>query len=360
MNKYLLCLSTIILFILYCSNEKTYTVEIVDNVRQVHNISPLWGNEPEIKLEHVRTFGEMESSDENYILFRPYGVAIDSKENIYILDSGNGRVQKYSPGGLYLATIGSPGQGPGELDNAMSICIDDNDLLYIGLPNAVSVLTQDGKELKRIRLPSWPQLFSLTPDNNILIPVKDYSAMTGKVQLVGQKGNHIRYIGNLTEYNDPSLTRNWNSCDFAVDAEGFIYISLNVQNCIEKYEKSGKLIQVISRKRNYELTYDDVTMHMEISGRKNTIKTKRFTRVSRRAGVDSKKRIWVHTYHKQKEEDEEYTDFMKLEVFDNSGVLLCEIPVPANGDLFIRGNRLFLYDYVTDMCVSEYKIIDLK
>ena len=44
----------------------------------------------------------------------PGDVAVDKAGNIYILDSGNARIQKFGPDGKYLATIGRKGQGPGE------------------------------------------------------------------------------------------------------------------------------------------------------------------------------------------------------------------------------------------------------
>ena len=63
------------------------------------------------------------TDDENYIFWEPADFDIDEIENIYILDTGNGRIQKYDKNGKYIKTIGQKGTGPGELNYPDSIKI---------------------------------------------------------------------------------------------------------------------------------------------------------------------------------------------------------------------------------------------
>ncbi|MCH7783683.1 hypothetical protein IID62_11525, partial [candidate division KSB1 bacterium] len=50
--------------------EQTYTVEMVDGTRVVHNLAPAWGDEQKITLNLVRTLGEVGvEEDENYQFF---------------------------------------------------------------------------------------------------------------------------------------------------------------------------------------------------------------------------------------------------------------------------------------------------
>ena len=58
--------------------------------------------------------GELETEDENIAFHIPSDIVIDEQGNIYILDSGNHRIQKFDPEGNYLASFGRKGQGPGE------------------------------------------------------------------------------------------------------------------------------------------------------------------------------------------------------------------------------------------------------
>jgi hypothetical protein len=54
--------------------------------------------------------------DENYMFYRVKNIEVDNQGNIYVLDAGSHRVQKYDKDGNYLLTIGKRGQGPGEFE----------------------------------------------------------------------------------------------------------------------------------------------------------------------------------------------------------------------------------------------------
>jgi hypothetical protein len=56
--------------------------------------------------------------DENYVLFNPRPVKVDSRGNLYVLDRGNSRVQVFDANGEYLRTLGSAGSGPGEFQGS--------------------------------------------------------------------------------------------------------------------------------------------------------------------------------------------------------------------------------------------------
>ncbi|MCP4726933.1 MAG: 6-bladed beta-propeller, partial [bacterium] len=113
----------------------TYTFEEIDGVRHIHNLSALWGDEPEVELEFVQKIGVLEGSDDNYLLFKPNDAVVDSRGNIYIAEGGNYRVQKFSEDGKYIRTIGTRGSGPGEFPGWVR-CLDIfNDTLYVAHTN---------------------------------------------------------------------------------------------------------------------------------------------------------------------------------------------------------------------------------
>lgn len=71
-------------------------------------------------------------TSKNVMFYRIRDIGTDKEENIYIVDSGNYRIQKYDRNGKYLLTIGRQGQGPGEFERPTRIRIDDRaGLLYI-------------------------------------------------------------------------------------------------------------------------------------------------------------------------------------------------------------------------------------
>jgi DNA-binding beta-propeller fold protein YncE len=79
----------------------------------------------------LRKIGAIDTLDENLAFNYPSDIAMDTTGNIYVLDSANHRVQKFSPEGIYLATFGRRGQGPGEFYNPDSIDIDAHGVLYV-------------------------------------------------------------------------------------------------------------------------------------------------------------------------------------------------------------------------------------
>jgi DNA-binding beta-propeller fold protein YncE len=54
----------------------------------------------------------------------PSGVALDREDNIYVADSGNHRIQKFDAQGKWVASWGEKGQGPGQFDRPLGLAID--------------------------------------------------------------------------------------------------------------------------------------------------------------------------------------------------------------------------------------------
>ena len=107
-----------------------------------------------LTLEFVRKIGDIEAPDENTAFYLPSDVAVDKEGNIYILDTGNHRLQKFNPQGEFLITIGRQGQGPGEFYFPSSVSLDPQGNIYVADPynKRIEVLSPEGKEIKTIRL----------------------------------------------------------------------------------------------------------------------------------------------------------------------------------------------------------------
>lgn len=61
----------------------------------------------------------------------PYGIGIDSGNNVYIADTANNRIQKFDSNGNYISQFGSFGSGNGQFDQPRGIAIDSNDDIFI-------------------------------------------------------------------------------------------------------------------------------------------------------------------------------------------------------------------------------------
>ena len=61
----------------------------------------------------------------------PYGVAVDPKGQIFTVEYGTHRVQKWSRDGKYIATWGKPGHGKNQLANPRGIAVDNDSVVYV-------------------------------------------------------------------------------------------------------------------------------------------------------------------------------------------------------------------------------------
>jgi len=63
----------------------------------------------------------------------PWSLAVDSADNIYVVDAQNHRVQKFSNAGAYITQWGSFGTADNQFNNMGGICFNpSNGLMYIG------------------------------------------------------------------------------------------------------------------------------------------------------------------------------------------------------------------------------------
>jgi len=61
----------------------------------------------------------------------PRGIAIDNAGNIFVADTGNGRIEKFSPSGIFIASIGTKGSGHGQLGEPNGIAVDRAGNIYV-------------------------------------------------------------------------------------------------------------------------------------------------------------------------------------------------------------------------------------
>ncbi len=82
--------------------------------------------------------GTIESSEESdFSLNMPMGLAVDGSDNLYVTELMNHRVQKFSPAGSSLGTLGGaesgtdPGTGPGEFIAPGGVAVDSSGNIYV-------------------------------------------------------------------------------------------------------------------------------------------------------------------------------------------------------------------------------------
>jgi len=79
----------------------------------------------------VAEWGEFGAGAEPYKFWGPRGVAIDSKGRVFVTDTGNKRVVVYDADGKYLSQIGGAGNAPGQFDEPVGIAVDQDGIVYV-------------------------------------------------------------------------------------------------------------------------------------------------------------------------------------------------------------------------------------
>jgi len=377
------------------------SVETVDGVRLVHNGKEgQWGKKPKVQVELVRTLGDVAAEDESVAFYMPAGMALDSRGNLYILDTGNHRVQKFSPEGRYLASFGRQGQGPGDFSYPDSIDIDGEDMVWVSDPNnqRIQVLTPDGAErktlsfvkervgkIRRIKsgllMAGGGGVFFGGPEMD---EEKALPKLFKKLDLNGQVAGEY---GEPFDFEHPLVNQMGNQVTLAVDENDCVYLAYLYQNRIDKYSPEGKLLWRADRKLDYSTDPPKDKGKREARGGGVTIQMPQMNQCAEGIAVDSAGRAWVVTLNRQTREEEQVgvnmsvttiggerkmsmkaqgntdlrtTDMYRLEVFSPEGELLGSLPLDHFVDgIYLKGERLFLWDAMRGAKFYEYRIKDL-
>jgi sugar lactone lactonase YvrE len=387
--------SLLILLVVVAVPADNQKIETVDGVRFVHNKKGgEWGNHPRISIELIRTIGDVNTADENLAFDNPLNMAVDDAGNIYILDSGNQRVQKFSPEGKYVATFGRKGQGPGDLSRPGCIDLDKRGYVYVldGDIKKIQVFSPDGKDhqvipttrlnLDRIRLlASGPIVATSYASVGISGQPKE-KTQPKLVKLLDADLNIIREFGEPFDYGDEMTNSFANTVGFEVDSQDNIFLIFAFQNRIEKYSQDGQLLWKADRELNYSTKVIE-RGKQEVTKTSSSYTAPKLNRVSGGIAVDEKGRAWIVTFNRQIKKEEEVgvvvrgsvggvttrkiqgntdlqtTDMYKLEIYAPDGVLLGEIPLTQFADaIYIWKDKLFLLDRARGVKYYEYQIIE--
>jgi uncharacterized protein (TIGR03663 family) len=105
----------------------------------------------------VKEWGYFGQADKPDALWGPRGLAFDSKGHLYVTDTGNKRVVIFDEDGNFIAQFGSSGLNPGQFDEPVGLAIDSQGDVYVAdtWNQRVQVFAPDASGTNFTPLTSW-------------------------------------------------------------------------------------------------------------------------------------------------------------------------------------------------------------
>jgi sugar lactone lactonase YvrE len=168
------------------------------------------------------------------------GVALDSQENIYIIDQANHRIQKFDAQGEFVRFFGGFGQGPGQFNLPVAIAIDGQNHLYVS------------------DLENW-RLQKLDPQGNVVMIINNSRARDIALDAAGniytvEAWTPLRKFdaaGNLLwqrgyrEPDNPDDAYCLNSpSGIAIGPDGNLYVADTRHGRVKKFDTDGNVLAV--------------------------------------------------------------------------------------------------------------------
>lgn len=130
----------------------------------------------------------------------PMGIAVGPRGHIFVADSGNYRVQKFTLDGRFLLAFGQEGDQPGEFDKPIDVAVSRDGTVYVSDFNLdrVQAFSAQGRYLfgwgrpgDRASELASPTGIEVSPSGNVYIA----EFYNHRIQVFDPKGKHLRLMG---------------------------------------------------------------------------------------------------------------------------------------------------------------------
>jgi len=246
----------------------------------------LCADAPDAPGTFVGSWGSMGLGDAQFNL--PRGVAVDGDGNVYVADSANNYVKKFTADGSFISKIGGSGDGPGQLGTPVDVGLDADGNVYVleYTNNRVSKFSSTGAFIM-----SWGGTgtaddqfrngfgLSVRADGDVYVAdtgnnqvkrftsngvfvskwgTTDRSAGTGNGEFDYPLGVEVGVDGTVyvADAQNARIQKfsssgafelSWTSgfspwLALTVDADGFVYVTDTYNNCVKTFSPQGDLL----------------------------------------------------------------------------------------------------------------------
>ena len=182
--------------------------------------------------EFITKWGSLGSASGQFD--RAVGIAVDSQDNVYVSDTTNHRIQKFDSVGNFILSWGEFGSGDGQFDDPQEIAIDADDFIYVA--------DRDNKRVQKFDIngsykTEWGS--SGTGDGQFTSPL-GIAVAAGKV-FVGDFLNIQSFTATGTFLGKWGSLSGWQTSQFnfvkglGSDSEGNIYVVDSNNGRIQKF-----------------------------------------------------------------------------------------------------------------------------
>lgn len=384
--KYLCAISLISLLIMSCAKEKTTKeaewkgeVELKNGTKIIKNPSePVFG---EILLELEEELSIGREDDDNYLFYDPRNICVDEQRNIYVLERGNHRIQKFDKDGNYLQTIGKEGQGPGEFERPYSMVLDNDNNIYVSDRRKIHFFNPTGEFVKTISLSDQVNHFFISYDRNIfgLMTQRAEKERTRLIVQMDSEGKILKNIARLAEVNQVmrksenvtstfSITHEYNySLYFAFtnnnqiyygDSSEYSFSRINLVGEVELIIKKDESHQPISQKEKDKIFggLSELIKQWPKGVVEEAVQFPTHRPFFNRILIDDKGRIYVKKVKPVLDE----TESLEFDVFNPEGYYFYKTSLPFSPEIIKSG---YFYDLSTseetgEVTIKRYKAIN--
>jgi DNA-binding beta-propeller fold protein YncE len=186
----------------------------------------------ESHLEEVLSIGSLEDD----LLFQWVGVAVDRDKTIFVSDTMDYSLKKFSPKGKLLKKTGRKGQGPGEF-LAPRYLDSTEKFIYVSDQYNPKIQVFDKNLNYEYSIPiSVPVSdFSVLPTGNIAVATLS-ALKSGRIFIFNSSGKIVHEI----QYSDEKSPLLMDMVNFEFDKQNNLYFVYNYKDKIEKIDTDGK------------------------------------------------------------------------------------------------------------------------